>query len=444
MTSRNTIIEAASDTAIETVFAWEALDSRGNPTVAAEVGLAGGARGSATVPSGASTGTYEAHELRDGGTRYAGKGVRIAVANANGPLARAVHGIDATKQQLVDAALREADGTATLSQLGANAVLAISVASALAAATAAGQPLYRAAAGDDTTALLPLPMVNIISGGAHAGRGLDIQDVLVVPLGAQSFAGAIEIAWRVRRGTAEALDARGLPTALIADEGGLGPAPSSNRAALGLLVEGIERAGLAPGEDAAIAIDVAATQFYQPETGRYRLDLENREVNGPEWVAELAEWCRNFPIVSLEDPLADQDWTNWATAAGELVGIQLLGDDLFVTDTARLSRGIREGIANAVLIKPNQTGTLTSAARVVDQARAARFATVLSARSGETEDCWLADLAVAWRTRQIKVGSTMRSERTAKWNRLLRIEAELGDQASYAGATGLAPFFGPG
>jgi enolase len=421
-------------TLIEGVFAWEALDSRGNPTVAAEVTLRGGARGTA-VPSGASTGTYEAHELRDGGTRYGGKGVRVAVANANGPLAQAVRGADAARQDLVDSALRETDGTASLSRLGANAVLAISVASAMASAAATGQPLYRAAAPGHAVPVLPLPMVNIISGGAHAGRNLDIQDLLVVPVGAGSFADAIEMAWRVRRGTAEALDARGLPTALIADEGGLGPALPSNRAALALLREGIERARLVPGQDAAIA----ATQFYDPDTGRYRLRLENREITAGEWVAELAGWCRDFPVVSLEDPLADQDWENWTTAAERLSGIQLLGDDLFVTDAGRLARGIEDRIANAVLVKPNQTGTLTDAARVVSQARAARFATVLSARSGETEDSWLADLAVAWQTRQIKVGSTMRSERTAKWNRLLRIEAELSGQAAYAGVTGLGP-----
>lgn len=439
----NTALNTRPDTVIDTVFAWEALDSRGNPTVAAEVTLRGGARGAATVPSGASTGTYEAHELRDGGVRYGGKGVRLAVANANGPLAQAVRGIDATKQELVDTALRKTDGTPALSRLGANAVLAISVASALAAAAAAGQPLYRAAAPEHATPMLPLPMVNIISGGAHAGRSLDIQDLLVVPVGAGSFSAAIEMAWRVRRGTAEALDARGLPTALIADEGGLGPALPSNRAALEVLREGIERAGLTPGTDAGIAIDIAATQFYDPGTGRYRLGLEDREVGVTEWVAELAEWCQNFPIVSLEDPLADQDWASWRTAAAELSGVQLLGDDLFVTDSARLARGIDDGIANAVLVKPNQTGTLTDAARVVNQARAARFATVLSARSGETEDTWLSDLAVAWRTGQIKVGSTMRSERTAKWNRLLRIEAELGDQATYAGTAALAPISVP-
>ena len=297
-----------NDTIIEAVFAWEALDSRGNPTVAAEVTLRGGARGTATVPSGASTGTYEARELRDGGTRYGGKGVRAAVAAANGALARAVRGIDAGKQELVDAALRDADGTPALSRLGSNAVLAISVASALAAAQAAGQPLYRAAAPENSAVILPLPMVNIISGGAHAGRSLDIQDLLVMPVGAESFAEAIEMAWRVRRGTAAALDARGLPSALVADEGGLGPAQPSNRSALEALYDGIERAGLTPGDDAAIAIDVAANQFYDPTTGHYRLALDTRELQAGEWIAELAEWCRNFPIVSIEDPLADRDW----------------------------------------------------------------------------------------------------------------------------------------
>ncbi|MDT7724860.1 MAG: enolase [Actinomycetota bacterium] len=430
------------DTAIQRVFAWEALDSRGNPTVACEVTLAGGARGAAAVPSGASTGTYEARELRDGGSRFGGKGVRGAVANAQRPLAEAVHGLDASRQDLVDAALRAADGTPALSRYGANAVLAISVATAIAAAQAIDQPLYQATAREGGTPVLPLPMINIISGGAHAGGALDIQDLLVVPIGAQSFSEAIELAWRVRRGTAEVLRRRGLPSALVADEGGLGPTLPSNRAGLSLLVAGIEQAGLTPGEDAAIAIDVAATQFYDPATGRYRLALEDREVSSADWVGELAGWCAEFPIVSLEDPLADQDWDSWPKAAADLAGIQLLGDDLFVTDSARLARGIEDGVANAVLVKPNQTGTLSDAARVVEQAQAARFATVLSARSGETEDTWLADLAVGWQTRQIKVGSTMRSERTAKWNRLLRIEAELGDNATFAGTSGLSPRFG--
>ena len=425
-------------TTITSVFGWEVLDSRGNPTVACEVGLTGGARGTASVPSGASTGTFEALELRDGGTRYGGKGVRNAVRNVNGPLAAEVCGMDATDQAQVDAALRAADGTAGLQRLGANAVLAVSLATATAAAAATDRPLYRQVLAPDESPLLPMPMVNIISGGAHAGRALDIQDLLVVPVGAGSFAEAIEMAWRVRRGTAAVLDQMGLPTALIADEGGLGPRLTSNRAALDVLMSGIETAGLQAGADIAIAIDVAATQFYDAGSKTYRLEVDQREIAAAELVAELAAWCAQYPIVSIEDALADQDWDNWLCAAAALSHIQLLGDDLFVTDSRRLARGIADGVANAVLVKPNQTGTLSAARDVIEQARCAGFATVLSARSGETEDAWLADLAVGWRTGQIKVGSTMRSERTVKWNRLLRIEAELGADARFAGASALA------
>ena len=292
-------------TTITSVFAWEVLDSRGNPTVACEVGLTGGARGSASVPSGASTGTFEALELRDGGTRYGGKGVRNAVRNVNGPLAAEVCGMDATDQAQVDAALRAADGTAGLQRLGANAVLAVSLATATAAAAATDRPLYRQVLAPDESPLLPMPMVNIISGGAHAGRALDIQDLLVVPVGAGSFAEAIEMAWRVRRGTAAVLDQMGLPTALIADEGGLGPRLTSNRAALDVLMGGIETAGLQPGADIAIAIDVAATQFYDAGSKTYRLEVDQREIAAAELVAELAAWCAHYPIVSIEDALAD-------------------------------------------------------------------------------------------------------------------------------------------
>jgi enolase len=281
-------------------------------------------------------------------------------------------------------------------------------------------------------------MVNIISGGAHAGRALDVQDLLVVPIGAGSFGEAIEMAWRVRRGTATALDRRGVSSALIADEGGLGPRLPSNRAALDLLMEGIEAAALEPGTDIGIAIDVAATQFYDTDARRYRLAVDDRDYTAAELVDELGRWCARYPIVSIEDALADQDWEGWHHAADVLSSIQLLGDDLFATDTTRLARGIDDDIANAVLVKPNQTGTVSAARAVVGQAHAAGFATVLSARSGETEDSWLADLAVGWGTGQIKVGSTMRSERTAKWNRLLHIETELGADAQFAGAAALA------
>jgi enolase len=283
-----------------------------------------------------------------------------------------------------------------------------------------------------------MPMVNIISGGAHAGGALDIQDLLVVPVAASSFGEAIEMAWRVRRGTAGVLDGLGLPSSLIADEGGLGPRLGSNTAALDLLVSGIEAAGFTPGSDVAIAIDVAATQFFEPATGIYTMAVDKRELTAEELVEELAGWCATYPIVSIEDGLADQDWQHWPLVTAKLPNIQVLGDDLFVTDARRLARGIADNVANAVLVKPNQTGTLSAAHSIVGQAREAHFATVLSARSGETEDAWLADLAVGWRTGQIKVGSTMRSERTAKWNRLLRIEAELGDGAEFAGVDALA------
>jgi enolase len=425
-----------SATAIAAIVAWEALDSRGTPTVACEVQLAGGARGSATVPSGASTGAHEARELRDGGQRYAGRGVRRAVASVNETIAAELTGSDAADQEALDAALRELDGTPDLGRLGANAVLAVSLAAALAAAAAEGVPLWRRLGAEP---LLPLPMVNVISGGAHArGAGVDVQDFLVVPVGAGSFAEAIEWAWRVRHATEELAAARGLPASLVADEGGLGLALHSNRAGLELLLAGIERAGLEPGAGAAIAVDVAATQLVS--TDGYRLAAENRTVGAAELLDEIEGWCRDFPVVSIEDPLAEDDWDGWAEATRRLgARIQLLGDDLFVTQVERLERGIAAGVANAVLVKPNQCGTLSDALAAVRRARAAGYARVVSARSGDTEDAWLADLAVGWQAGQIKVGSTTRSERTAKWNRLLQIEAELGPAAEYAGRGALAP-----
>ncbi|SHN46748.1 phosphopyruvate hydratase [Cryptosporangium aurantiacum] len=422
-----------SDTTITGLFAWEALDSRGKPTVGCEVRLDGGATGRATVPSGASTGRHEARELRDGEERYGGNGVRKAVANVTGEIADAVRGQDVAD---LDVSLRTLDGTADLGRLGANAVLAVSVAAAVAGAAARGLPLHRAVADEGAAPLLPLPMVNIISGGAHSGRSIDVQDFLAVPVGAETFAEAIEWSSRVRAGAASELEHRGFPVALVADEGGLGPLLPTNRAALDVLVAGIERAGLRPGDDIGIAIDVAATQFARAD-GRYVLAAENRELTADGLIDELADWCASYPIVSLEDALAEDDWDGWRTATERLAGRQLLGDDLFVTNPDRLDRGIREHVANAVLVKPNQIGTLDTARAVVRRAHAAGYTTVLSARSGETEDDWLADLAVGWRTGQIKVGSTTRSERTAKWNRLLRLEVELGSRAEYAGRTAL-------
>jgi enolase len=423
-------------TRISSVRAFEALDSRGRPTVAACVELAGGASGRALAPSGASIGLGEAVELRDGGTRYAGFGTRRAVDNVNGPLAHAIVGLDAAEQATVDSALRHADGSDDLERLGANAVVAISIATALATSAALTIPLYRLL-GRDAAPLLPLPMVNIISGGAHASGGIDVQDLLCVPVGASSFAEAIEWAARVRAATAQLADDDGLGSSLVADEGGLGPAFGSTAAALELLLRGIEHSGLVPGDDVAIAIDVAATQLALPEGG-YWLRNEGRALTTAELVDMVDGWRTSFPIVSIEDPLADHDRDGWKLATDRMgPTVQMLGDDLLVTDPARLARAVQQGIANAVLVKPNQVGTLSEAQRVVEEAHAAGYATVVSARSGDTEDDWLSDLAVGWRAGQIKVGSTMRSERTAKWNRLLEIEA-FDRNASYAGGSVIA------
>jgi enolase 1/2/3 len=427
-----------SATAIASVRGWEALDSRGNPTVACEVRLEGGARGSTAVPSGASTGTHEARELRDGGERFGGRGVRGAVGSVNDELGPGVTGLPAEEHEQLDEALAALDGTPNLGRLGANAVLAVSIAAALALAEAAGEPLYRLLC-KGAEPLLPLPLVNVLSGGAHArGAGLDIQDVLVVPVGAASFAEAIEWAWRVRRAAEAIAAARGLVETLVADEGGLGLQLPSSRAGVELVTRAIERAGLAPGEQAAVAVDVAATQLLS-DAG-YVLAAQRVTHDATGLITELERWCSSFPIVSLEDPLGEDDWEGWSEATRRLGDrLQLVGDDLFVTQVERLHRGIAAGIANAVLVKPNQCGTLSAAAETVRRAHEAGYATVVSARSGDTEDAWLADLAVGWRSGQIKVGSTARSERTAKWNRLLRIEDELGDSARFAGRAALAP-----
>jgi enolase len=421
--------------AIAALLAWEALDSRGTPTVACVVTLDDGAEGVAAVPSGASTGTHEAHERRDGDERYEGRGVRGAVSVLDDEIAPALLGRDASEQEVLDELLVRLDGTPSLERLGANAVLAASVAVALADAAYVGQPLWRRLAPDDPP-LLPLPMVNVLSGGAHAGGAIDIQDVLVVPLGATSFAQAIEWAARARSGAAAELERRGHGTALVADEGGLAAPLRSNREALEVVCRGIERAGLTPGVDAALAVDIAATQLLQP-SGRYRLASEGRDLEAAALVSELVAWADAFPLVSIEDALAEDDSDGWLEATRVLGSrCQLLGDDLFVTSPTRLADGIARGLANAVLVKPNQIGTLTGAARAIAVARDGGYRTVLSARSGETEDAWLADLAVGWRTGQLKVGSTTRSERTAKWNRLLRIEAERPD-AVFAGQAAL-------
>lgn len=412
---------------ITTVGAWEALDSRGRPTVAARVVLADGSQGMALVPSGASAGSHEAVELRDGGSRYGGRGVRAAVANVNTRLAPRVTGVGPGE---VDTVLAGSDPSPGFADTGANAVLAVSLAAARADAASAGVSLARHLAGDGPL-LLPMPMVNVISGGAHAGAVIDVQDFLVIPTGARSFAEAIEWTAAVREAATRLALGRGHREAvLVADEGGLGIALDSNRAALDLLTDAIGAAGLSAGTQAAIAIDVAATQFHRGD--RYRLACEDRELSAAELIAEIADWCRAYPIVSVEDILAEDDWPAWRQATAELGGtVDLVGDDLFVTDPARLQRGIDAGVANSVLVKVNQNGLVSGAREVVDLARAAGYRTVVSARSGETEDTWLADLAVGWRAGQIKVGSTHRSERTAKWNRLLELEAT--EDTTFAG-----------
>jgi enolase len=418
---------------IDVVVGWEALDSRGRPTVACDVRLAGGTEASVTVPSGASTGRHEAHELRDGGERYGGLGVRRAVAHVNGEIADALRGRDAADRAVIDGVLRALDGTPQLRRLGANAVLAATLACAEAAAGAAGRPLFRTFGARPT---IPLPMVNILSGGAHAGRAIDIQDVLFVPLGASSFAEAIEWTARVRAAAAVLLGEQGGDAALVADEGGLAATLPSNRAGVELVAAAITRAGLQTGTQGAIALDIAATQLQVK--GGYRFALEDRTLSSRELVEELAAWAAELPIVSIEDPLGEDDAAGWDLVPGRLGHLQVVGDDLFATNLERLRLGIERGWANAVLVKVNQNGTLHGALTVLEAAREAGLATVVSARSGETEDAWLADLACGTAAGQIKVGSTMRSERTSKWNRLLRIESVLAQDFPFAGASALA------
>lgn len=412
-----------------------AYDSRGTPTVSCEVELSGGARASAIVPCGASTGAYEAVELRDGGREYAGRGVDRAIATVRTEIADAVVGMDVgdlSDLAALDRTLSELDGTPSLGRLGANSVLSVSIGAALAsAAQHRVEPYVWFADGSDL--VLPMPMVNIFSGGAHAATGLDVQDLLVLPIGASSLTEAMHWCWQVRHEAGALIGARGLDSQLVADEGGFGVPFQSTPEALQLLTNAIEAAGLEAGVDAGIAIDVAASQFWNGTT--YNLSAENRDLEPSAFLDEVASWCSRFPILSVEDVLIEDDWPGWRSASERLREVQLIGDDLFVTSTDRLRKGIAERTASAVLVKPNQCGTLTLAHDVVTTARAHGYATVLSARSGDTEDSWLADLAVGWSTGQIKVGSMTRSERTAKWNRLLRIEDRLGPDASFAGAS---------
>ncbi len=421
------------DLVIDTVVAREVLDSRGTPTVEAEVLLEGGASGRAMVPSGASTGAHEAHELRDGGSRYGGKGVLQAVSNIEEKIAPTLCGLSALDQGAVDAAMLELDGSDNKSALGANAILAVSLATARAAANGIGLPLYRYLGGPMAT-LLPVPLMNVINGGAHAANSLDFQEFMVVPHGAPSFREALRMGTEVFHTLKGLLQERGMSTA-VGDEGGFAP-DLGNDAAGDLLVQAIEKAGYRPGDQISLALDVASTEFFKD--GRYAFD--GGSYSSAEMVDQLARLVSRYPIVSIEDGVAEDDWDGWALLTQRLgSSVQLVGDDLFVTNTSRLQRGIDLGVANSILIKVNQIGSLTETLQAIDLAGRAGYTSVISHRSGETEDTTIADLAVASRAGQIKTGSLSRSERVAKYNQLLRIEDELGSQARYAGAEDRGP-----
>ena len=417
--------------AISEIHAREILDSRGNPTVEVEVVLESGGFGRAAVPSGASTGTREAVELRDGdGKRYGGKGVRRAVTNVIEVIAPELDGMEATEQAAVDRALLELDGTPNKSALGANALLGVSLAVARAAADEAGLPLYQYLGGAGAR-LLPVPLMNVLNGGAHADNGLDIQEFMLVPAGAQSFSEALRTGAEIFHALKGVLRDKGLSTG-VGDEGGFAPALGSNTAALDLLLQAIERAGYRPAEDVLLALDAAASEFFHG--GRYRFRAEGKERTSEEMIAFYESLLDRYPLCSIEDGLAEQDWDGWAALTRRLGSrIQLVGDDIFVTNPTILGEGIKKGVANAILIKVNQIGTLTETLEAVELAKRAGYGTVISHRSGETEDTFIADLAVAVNAGQIKTGSLARGERTAKYNQLLRIEEELGEAASWPG-----------
>jgi enolase 1/2/3 len=416
--------------AIDRVRARQILDSRGNPTVEAEVALKSGAWGRAAVPSGASTGEFEATELRDGGDAWMGKGVSTAVANVNGEIASAVTGRDALDQAGLDRALIDLDGTPNKNRLGANAILAVSLAAAHAAAAEEGQPLWRYLGGD-AAHVLPVPMMNVLNGGAHADNRVDFQEFMVVPVGASSFSDALRLGAEVFHNLKKTLHDAGLSTA-VGDEGGFAPDLDSNEAALKALVDGITAAGHTPGEDVVIALDPATSEVF--EGGVYDLEHEGRKLSSAEMADYWADLAQRYPIVSIEDGMDEEDWDGWK-ALTERIGdsVQLVGDDLFVTNTERLERGIDSGVANSILIKVNQIGTLTETLDAIKMARDAGYTSVMSHRSGETEDVTIADLAVATGCGQIKTGAPSRSDRVAKYNQLLRIEEQLGADATYPG-----------
>jgi enolase len=420
---------------IEHVVGREVIDSRGNPAVEVEVFLASGADGRAMVPSGASTGQFEAVELRDGGARFAGKGVKRAVDHVNGEIREALLGFDAVDQREVDRQMLDLDGTDNKGRLGANAILGVSLAVAKAAADERGLPLYRYVGGTNAH-VLPVPMLNVLNGGAHADNNVDFQEFMIMPVGAASFHEALRWGVETYHVLKSVLHERGLSTA-IGDEGGFAPDLGSNEEALALLVEAIEKAGLTPGDDMALAMDVASTEFFAG--GRYTLAGEGRELAPSEMVGFLADLCGRYPIVSIEDGCAEEDWDGWADLTKTLGDrVQLVGDDLFVTNVDRLQRGIDAGVANSILVKVNQIGSLTETLDAVALAARAAYTSVMSHRSGETEDTTIADLAVATNCGQIKTGAPARSDRVAKYNQLLRIEEELDEQAAYRGRAALA------
>ena len=417
--------------AIVDVIAREILDSRGNPTVEADVLLESGVMGRAAVPSGASTGEKEAMELRDGDKqRYLGKGVLKAVEYVNTEIAEAIIGLDAAEQAFIDQTMIDLDGTENKSRLGANAILAVSMAVARAAAEESGLPLYRYLGGSGKMEM-PVPMMNIINGGAHANNNIDMQEFIIIPVGAPSFREALRYGAEVFHALKNLIDKKGMPTT-VGDEGGFAPNLPSNEAALKLIVEGIEAAGYVPGQDVAIGVDCASSEFYKD--GFYHLGSEKLKLTSAQFVDYLANWTDKYPLISIEDGMSEHDWGGWKLLTDRLgKTIQIVGDDVFVTNTKIFREGIRQGLANSILIKVNQIGTLTETFAAIEMAKRAGYTAVISHRSGETEDSFIADLAVAANVMQIKTGSMSRSDRMAKYNQLLRIEEDLGDTASYPG-----------
>lgn len=418
---------------IELVYAREVLDSRGNPTVEVEVVLEDGAMGRAIVPSGASTGAFEAVELRDGDKgRYLGKGVETAVANVNEIIAPEIEGMDAFDQPAIDAIMIELDGTPNKGKLGANAILGVSMAVARAAADEIGLPLFQYLGGVNAKQL-PVPMMNILNGGEHADNNVDVQEFMILPVGACCFKEGLRMGAEVFHSLKKVLGEKGLACG-VGDEGGFAPNLGSNREALELIVEAITKAGYKPGEDVMLGLDVAATEMYNKETKKYVLAGEGKELTAAEMVALYEDWSNNFPIITIEDGLDEEDWDGWKLLTEKLGNkLQLVGDDLFVTNTERLEKGIENGVANSILVKVNQIGTITETLDAIEMAKRAGYTAVISHRSGETEDSTIADLAVAVNAGQIKTGAPSRTDRVAKYNQLLRIEETVGAQARYCG-----------